>query len=76
MVCSLAPIFVCVMAYFLLGERMNYPDMLFLFTVFCCVTLVLFGAGGGSSVKTPEVAVTGGALALIGLLAMPVLVAG
>lgn len=76
MVCSLAPIFVCVMAYFLLGERMNYPDVLFLFSVFCCVTLVLLGAGSGSSIDTPEVAVTGGAMALVGLIATPMLTAG
>ena len=75
MVCSLGPIFVCVMAYFMLGERMQTPDMLFLFSVFCCVTLVLFGASTGT-VESPEVAVTGGALALAGLLATPVLTAG
>jgi uncharacterized membrane protein len=46
MVCSLAPIFVCVLAYFMLKERMATADKIFLFAVFCSVILVLSGASG------------------------------
>ena len=81
MVCSLAPIIVCALAYFFLGERMRIPDILFLFSVFCCVILVLLGANtGGDAVVTDgsveAAAVTGGAIAFVGLIAQPVLVAG
>ena len=71
------------MAYFMLGERMSVPDIIFLSSVFCCVILVLLGANNNgeeaatldaTSVET--IAVTGGALAFIGLMAQPVLIAG
>lgn len=74
MVCSLAPLFTCIFAYYLLGERMHIPDMVFLFSVFCCVILVLLGANKASDVVdeasvAEAAALTGGALAFLGLIA-------
>ena len=45
-VCSLTPLFVCVMAYFLLGERMRIFDWAALVAVFVSVSLVILGAEG------------------------------
>lgn len=45
-VCSLTPLFVCAMAYFLLGERMRIFDVLALVAVFVSVSLVIMGAEG------------------------------
>lgn len=71
MVCSLAPIICCAMAYFILGERMRKADFIFLVSVFGCVILVLLGASNSG----PEVTESGGPLAFVGLLATPVLIA-
>lgn len=82
MVCSVAPIIVVFLSYFLLGEQIRLPYILFLFSVFCCVILVLVGAQtGGDTVITDgsieaTAAVTGGAIAFVGLVAQPILVAG
>jgi len=54
MVCSLAPLFVCGLAYFILGEKMRIPDMVFLFSVFCCVVLVLLGDNKASNATIAE----------------------
>ena len=74
MVCSLAPLFVCGLAYFILGEKMRIPDMVFLFSVFCCVILVLLGANKASGVvdeasAAEAAAMTVGAFAFFGLIA-------
>jgi len=73
MVCSLAPIIVCGLAYFLLGERMGKADVLFFVAVFCSCTMVLLGAGNKSSNEVTEAV---SAIAFICLIAQPVLIAG
>ena len=45
-VCSLTPLFVCFMAYFLLGERMTPTDIAALGAVIACVSMVILGAAG------------------------------
>jgi len=50
-VCSLAPIFCCIMAYFLLGERMKKVDYFALIAVFASVCLVILGAAPVDSTK-------------------------
>lgn len=81
MVCSLAPICVCIMAYFILHERMGNIDILFLLTVFCSVIMVLIGTGkdngGGGGCTVMECAKEGPTLlATISLGILPLLVAG
>jgi len=43
-VCSLTPLFVCLLAYFVLGERLKRFDLAALFFVVACVSLVMLGA--------------------------------
>ena len=45
-VCSLTPIFVCIIAYFLLGERLKLFDQAALAATFGAIMLVIFGANG------------------------------
>lgn len=80
-VCSLAPICVCIMAYFILNERMNKIDCLFLCAVFCSVMLVLMGTGkengGGGGPTIVEAATLAPTLAAtIGLGCLPILISG
>jgi drug/metabolite transporter (DMT)-like permease len=43
-VCSLAPIFVCLLGYFFLGEKLKLIDYLALLAVFSAVAMVVLGA--------------------------------
>jgi len=70
-VCSLMPLFVCVMAYFMLGERMKTFDWVSLGAVIGCVGLVIFGADGEE-----KSAMQTNTLATIALIAQPMLLAG
>lgn len=69
-VCSLTPIFVCIIAYLLLGERLKLFDQAALVATFAAVMLVIFGANGeeGSTMSSNP-------FALIALLSQPVLLA-
>jgi drug/metabolite transporter (DMT)-like permease len=42
-VCSMHPVFVCLLAYTLLGERLKHSDKLSLVVVVLCVCLVILG---------------------------------
>lgn len=48
-VCSMTPLFVCAMAYFILGERMKLFDLVALLAVVISVALVILGAQGHES---------------------------
>ena len=77
MVCSLNPVITCVMAYFLLKERMSTADILFFVAVFFSCMMVLVGAARNqASEKENEVVEAASTLALIGLIAMPLLISG
>jgi drug/metabolite transporter (DMT)-like permease len=69
-VCSLTPLFVCLIAYWLLGERLKTFDQVALVAVFVSVLMVILGAKG-------EESETMGAnpLALIALISQPILLA-
>jgi hypothetical protein len=54
-VCSLAPIIVCFLAYLALGESMFFSDAVFLASVFAACVIVLVGEGRGSPNSEPEV---------------------
>lgn len=69
-VCSLTPIFVCIIAYFILGETLKLFDKVSMFFTFGAVMLVICGAKGGESSNTNS-----STIALIALLAQPVLLA-
>ena len=43
-VCSLTPLFVCLLAYFMLGERLKRFDQFAIVFVVACVCLVMVGA--------------------------------
>ena len=70
-VCSLTPLIVCVLANFLLNERMKRRDVIMLGGVFIAVLLVIVFADGddAASMKTNP-------WALVALLSQPVLLAG
>jgi len=71
-VCSLTPLFVCMLAYFLLGERLKRPDQISLIFVVACVCLVMLGAkpsSGSTHQLTSEM------LPLVALLSQPLLLA-
>lgn len=70
-VCSLTPLFVCLLAYFMLGERLKRSDQMALVFVVACVCLVMLGAD-------PTTSSTGsmtGTLPMIALLSQPFLLA-
>ena len=48
-VCSLTPLFVCLIAYWLLGERLKTFDQIALVAVFVSVCMVILGANGEES---------------------------
>ena len=69
------------MAYFVLNERMNKIDTLFLFAVFGSVMCVLMGTGkqngGGGGPTVVQSAVLGPTVpAIIGLIVLPLLISG
>jgi len=70
-VCSLTPVFVCFIAYFMLGERMRHSDIFSLFAVIMAAMLVICGSEGEEK-ATEEVSF----MALVALLAQPLLLAG
>ena len=70
MVCSLTPLVVCILAYFILSERLRMFDMIALLTVFAAVMLVILGTSGEER-KTMEV----NTFALVCLICQPVLLA-
>lgn len=76
MACSLSPIIVCVLAYFISGEKMERSSLLFFVAVFFSCMLVLVGAGRNHGSDDNEVHEAASTLALIGLIAMPCLVGG
>lgn len=69
-VCSLTPLFVCFMAYFLLGERLKASDWVALMVVFVAVLLVILGAEGEESST-----MSANPFAVIALIMQPVLLA-
>ena len=84
-VCSLAPIIVCVIGYFFLGESQFCSDNIFLALVFTACVIVLVGAGQNSYNLEPEViddstvivSQTGvNSLSIMCLIAMPCLISG
>lgn len=82
-VCSLAPIFCCIMAYLVLGERMKPIDYMALVAVFAAVCLVILGAKPPDTLETTDTNIEdadGGQsksnmFMMILLLAQPVLLA-
>lgn len=70
-VCSLTPLFVCLIAYWLLGERLKMFDQCALVFVFISVCLVILGAEGEESST-----MSSNPLALMALISQPVLLAG
>jgi drug/metabolite transporter (DMT)-like permease len=71
-VCSLTPLFVCILAYFILGERMSRFEQLSILFIVAAVSLVMLG--GDSNVDTSQKEEVG-MLPLIALLSQPVLLA-
>jgi len=69
-VCSLTPLFVCMLAYFLLGERLKFFDQMALLAVFASVLLVILGAEGHESNT-----MSANPLALFALICQPILLA-
>lgn len=69
-VCSLTPLFVCFMAYFLLGERLKPSDWAALLAVFVAVLLVILGAEGEESST-----MSANPLAVVALIMQPILLA-
>ena len=69
-VCSLTPIFVCMIAYFMLGERMKRLDQMALVFTFAAVLLVIFGAQAQSGSDTKP-----NFVAYIALMSQPILLA-
>lgn len=70
--CALQPVIVCLLAYFVLGERMRRFDQLSLVLLVVCVSLVILGAE--STESTDEKAEIG-LIPLVALLSQPVLLA-
>ena len=53
-VCSLTPLMVCLIAYFVLGERMKKSELLSIFFVVAAVALVMIGSSKPPSSPTQE----------------------
>jgi len=71
-VCSLTPLFVCMLAYFLLGERLKRLDQIALIFVVACVCLVMHGAKPSSG-STHQLTIE--MLPIVALLSQPLLLA-
>lgn len=73
-VCALQPVIVCLLAYFMLGERLRRFDQLSLFFVVVCVSLVMLGAAPAADASDEgDQKNEMGLLPIIALLSQPVL---
>lgn len=70
-VCSLTPLVACVLAWLILKERLTCWTVSSIFIVLACVLLVIFGATGHAATASGH-----SYLAVVGLCAQPVLLAG